>query len=80
MSDVDLVSMVGGLSVGKPEDTDSIADSEYGPSSVVTGATSEGLSQFEVRHQQLLCMEADNRWPKTFSTSVGMKRRFDMMS
>ena len=48
MSDVDLVSMVGELSVGKPEDTESIADSEYRPSSVVTGATSEGLSQ--VRH------------------------------
>ena len=52
MSDVDLVSMVDGPSVAKPEDTDSIADSALGTSSVVTGATFAGVSQLsEVRHQ-----------------------------
>ena len=49
MSDIDLVSMVGGLSVEKSEDTDSIADSALGTSS---GATFAGVSQLsEVRHQ-----------------------------
>ena len=39
------------LSIEKPDDTASIADSAIGTSSIITGATLTGASQFsEVRH------------------------------
>ena len=42
--------MTHDLSLGKADDTDSIADSALGTSSVVTGTTFAGVSQFsEVR-------------------------------
>ena len=52
ISEVGLVSMTHDLSLGKADDsdTDSIADSALGTSSVVTGTTFTGVSQFsEVR-------------------------------
>ena len=53
MSDIDLVLMVGGLSVGKPEDAASIADSALGTSSVVTGASFAGVHEVSCAYTPL---------------------------
>ena len=48
--EVGLVSMTHDLSLGKADDSDSVADSALGTSSVVTGTTFAGVSRFsEVR-------------------------------
>ena len=41
----DFTSMVAGLSVGKPDDTESVTDSAFGTCSYVSGATSAGVLQ-----------------------------------
>ena len=47
----DALRLVADLSIEKPNDTSSVADSAVGTSSIITEATLTGVSQFsEVRH------------------------------
>ena len=61
-------SMMAGLSVGKPDDTESISDSALETCSGFSGATSIRIAQFSEVSLQYIAYGSDHSWNKMYST------------